>query len=104
MTTVGVVGLGLLGSAVAARLRAGGHVVVGYDVVAEKVQALVAVGGRAAPTAEAVAAAAGAGGVGLPSPAAGDEGVLGARGPPAAGPPRRTSLQMRTIPPAPTAR
>src|SRR5437879_774348 len=58
MTTVGVVGLGLLGSAVAARLRAGGHVVVGYDVVAEKVQALVAVGGRAAPTAEGGAAAA----------------------------------------------
>ena len=47
MATVGVVGLGLLGGAVAARLRAGGHVVVGYDLVAEKVQALVELGGRA---------------------------------------------------------
>src|SRR2546426_7225149 len=71
MTTVGVVGLGLLGSAVAARLRAGGHVVVGYDVVAEKVQALVAVGGRAPPTAQAGPGAAGAGCVVPPSPPAG---------------------------------
>src|SRR2546422_7640280 len=102
MTTVGVVGLGLLGSAVAARLRAGGHVVVGYDVVAEKVQALVAVGGRAAPTAEAGAAAAGAGCGVPPSPPAGDEGVLRARGPPAAGPPRRALIPKRThSPPLP---
>ena len=50
MATVGVVGLGLLGGAVASRLSAGGHAVVGYDVVAEKVQALVGLGGRAAPT------------------------------------------------------
>src|SRR5436853_1972228 len=104
MTTVGVVGLGLLGSAVAARLRAGGHVVVGYDVVAEKVQALVAVGGRAAPTAEAVAEAAGAVCVVLPSLASVDEVVLGSRGLAASGPPGRTIIQMSTISPALTER
>ena len=104
MTTVGVVGLGLLGSAVAARLRAGGHVVVGYDVVAEKVQALVAVGGRAAPTAEAVAEAAEAVCVVLPSLASVDEVVLGSRGLAAAGPPGRTIIQMSTISPALTER
>src|SRR5205809_851569 len=81
MATVGVVGLGLLGGAVAARLRAGGHVVVGYDVVAEKVQALVELGGRAAPTADAVAEAAEAVCVVLPSLASVDEVVLGPRGP-----------------------
>src|SRR2546428_9253210 len=86
MTTVGVVGLGLLGSAVAARLRAGGHVVVGYDVVAEKVQALVAVGGGAAPTAPAGAGAAGGGGGGPPAPPAVAEGGARARGLPAPGP------------------
>ncbi len=55
MATLGIVGLGLLGSAVAGRLRAGGHDVVGYDLVAEKGKALVELGGRAAPSAEAVA-------------------------------------------------
>src|SRR5881628_1887628 len=104
MTTVGVVGLGLLGSAVAARLRAGGHVVVGYDVVAEKVQALVAVGGRAAPTADAVAKAAEAVCVVLPSLASVDEVVLGPRGLVALSPPGRTIIQMSTISPALTER
>lgn len=50
VATLGLVGLGLLGSAVAGRLRAAGH-----DIVAERVRALVALGGRAAPLAEAVA-------------------------------------------------
>src|SRR3989442_6132148 len=104
MTTVGVVGLGLLGSAVAARLRAGGHVVVGYDVVAEKVQALVAVGGRAAPTAEAVAEAAEAVCVVLPSLPSGDEGVPRARGLPASGLPRAATIPMSTLSPPPPER
>src|SRR2546427_3442442 len=102
MTTVGVVGLGLLGSAVAARLRAGGHVVVGYDVVAEKVQALVAGGRPAPPTAEAAAGAAGAVGVGLPPPSAGAAGVPRAGGPAAAGPPGRANIQTSTPSPPPT--
>ncbi len=104
MATVGVVGLGLLGGAVAARLRAGGHVVVGYDVVAEKVQALVELGGRAAPTADAVAKAAEAVCVVLPSLASVDEVVLGPRGLVALSPPGRTIIQMSTISPALTER
>ena len=51
MATVGLVGLGLLGHAVAARLRAKGHEVVGYDVLPEKIQGLVALGGRGASSA-----------------------------------------------------
>src|SRR5438128_8534611 len=104
MTTVGVVGLGLLGSAVAARLRAGGHAVVGYDVVAARVQALVELGGRAAPTAAAVAQAAEAVCVVLPSLASVDEVVLGPRGLAASGPAGRTIVQMSTISPTLTER
>src|SRR3989442_8491019 len=99
MTTVGVVGLGLLGSAVAARLRAGGHVVVGYDVVAEKVQALVAVGGRAAPTAQAGAGAAEAVCVVPPSLSSVDQVGLRPRGLAASRPPRRTHTHINTISP-----
>ena len=58
MATVGIVGLGLLGSAVASRLVAGGHAVVGYDVVPERVRALEALGGRGAGGVAEVAAAA----------------------------------------------
>ena len=47
-TAVGVVGVGLLGSAVSGVLLEAGYRVVGHDVVAEKVQALVARGGRGA--------------------------------------------------------
>src|SRR2546428_100147 len=41
MATLGIVGLGLLGSAVAGRLRAGGHDVVGYDLAAENAKSAV---------------------------------------------------------------
>ncbi|PYO17650.1 MAG: hypothetical protein DMD85_23020, partial [Candidatus Rokuibacteriota bacterium] len=58
MAGVGVVGLGLLGSAVAGRLRAAGREVIGYDVVAERNRALEAIGGRAAASVAAVAEAA----------------------------------------------
>ena len=54
MATVGLVGLGLLGAAVASRLRARGHEVVGHDVLPEKIQGLVALGGKGAPSAAAV--------------------------------------------------
>src|SRR2546422_4976394 len=78
---VGIVGLGLLGSAVAGRLRAAGRDVVGHDVVPERNRALVAIGGRAVASAAAVAEAADPICVVLPSLAAGEEGVLGAGGP-----------------------
>lgn len=45
---VGVIGLGLLGTALAERLRAGGYGVCGYDVDSVRGQALAGLGGRAA--------------------------------------------------------
>lgn len=56
MAVVGLVGLGLLGHAVAARLAAAGHAVVGYDVVPDRAAALTALGGKAAGSAADVAA------------------------------------------------
>ena len=104
MATIGIVGLGLLGSAVAARLRGGGHDVVGHDVVAEKVRALEALGGQAAPSAEAVAWAAEAVCVVLPSLAAVEDVVLGPRGLAVAGHAGQTIIQMSTISPTLTER
>ena len=104
MATIGIVGLGLLGSAVAARLRGGGHDVVGHDVVAEKVRALEALGGQAAPSAEAVARAAEAVCVVLPSLAAVEDVVLGPRGLAVAGHAGQTIIQMSTISPTLTER
>lgn len=46
--TVGLVGVGLLGKALAERLLRAGFSVVGYDVNSERGQALAALGGRAA--------------------------------------------------------
>jgi 3-hydroxyisobutyrate dehydrogenase-like beta-hydroxyacid dehydrogenase len=45
MATIGIVGLGLLGHALAARLLEAGHAVVGHDVLAERREALAALGG-----------------------------------------------------------
>ncbi len=50
-TVVGVVGLGIMGSAISANLLDAGIAVVGYDVVADKLDALSARGGRAAASA-----------------------------------------------------
>ena len=104
MATIGIVGLGLLGSAVAARLRGGGHDVVGHDLVAEKVRALEALGGQAASSAEAVARAAEAVCVVLPSLAAVEDVVLGTRGLAAGGRAGQTIIQMSTISPTLTER
>ncbi len=54
-TVVGVVGLGIMGSAISANLLDAGIAVVGYDVVAAKLDALSARGGRAASSARDVA-------------------------------------------------
>jgi 3-hydroxyisobutyrate dehydrogenase-like beta-hydroxyacid dehydrogenase len=104
MATVGIVGLGLLGSAVAGRLRAAGHDVVGYDVVEEKVRALVALGGRAEASAAGVAKAAEAVCVVLPSLASVEEVVVGPRGLAASGRAGQTIIQMSTISPSLTER
>lgn len=55
--TVGLVGLGLLGSAVAERLVRAGYRVVGYDLKPERVAALASLGGHGATSLAAVAAA-----------------------------------------------
>ncbi len=54
-TVVGVVGLGIMGSAISANLLDAGIAVVGYDVVADKPDVLSARGGRAASSARDVA-------------------------------------------------
>ncbi|MFL5375295.1 MAG: NAD(P)-binding domain-containing protein, partial [Myxococcales bacterium] len=53
--TIGVVGVGLLGSAVSGVLLEAGHPLVIHDLVAEKVEALVKRGARAARSAADVA-------------------------------------------------
>jgi putative dehydrogenase len=103
MAPVGIVGLGLLGSAVAARLRAAGRDVVGHDVVAERQRALEAIGGRAAASAAEVAETADPMCIVLPSLAAVEDVVFGARGLTAAAR-GRTIVQMSTISPALTER
>ena len=103
MAPVGIVGLGLLGSAVAGRLRAAGRDVLGHDVVADRQRALEAIGGRAAASAAAVTETADPICVVLPSLAAVEEVILGPRG--LAETTRgRTVVQMSTISPALTER
>ena len=100
MAGVGVVGLGLLGSAVAGRLRAAGREVIGYDIVAERNRALEVIGGRAAASVAAVAEAADPICVVLPSLSAVED-VVHALAATARG---RTVVQMSTISPALTER
>lgn len=104
MTTVGIVGLGLLGSAIASRLLAAGHAVLGHDVVAERGAALARLGGVAAPSLQAVAAAVDVLCTVLPTPAAVEDVLLGPEG--IAAKPRagQAVLQMSTISPALTER
>lgn len=104
MATVGLVGLGLLGAAVAARLRARGHEVVGYDVLPEKIQGLVALGGRGASSAAAVARSTEAVCTLLPSLASVEEAILGDNGIVAGARAGLTVIQMSTISPALTER
>jgi 3-hydroxyisobutyrate dehydrogenase-like beta-hydroxyacid dehydrogenase len=103
-STVGVVGLGLLGHAVASRLLAGGHRVVGHDVLPEKVRALEALGGKAGVSAEAVAQTAEIVCTLLPSLASVEGVILGPRGVLAGARPRLVLVQMSTISPALTER
>lgn len=55
MTTVGIVGLGIMGGAYAANLRKAGFDVVGFDPAPAAQEALIALGGRALPDAQSVA-------------------------------------------------
>ncbi len=83
--TIGVIGLGLMGGAMAKRLIETGHGVVGYDIVAEKVAAAVAFGARACASPAEVAGAADIVLMSLTTTAAVEEVVLGEGGIAAAG-------------------
>src|SRR3972149_2030452 len=104
MATVGLVGLGLLGAAVASRLRAKGHEVVGYDVLPEKLQGVGGRGGGGPSPAAAVARGAEAVCILLPSLASVEEAILGANGVAAGARAGLTIIQMSTISPALTRR
>ena len=53
--TIGIIGLGIMGSAVSANLLKEGFDVLGYDVLIERVRALEAQGGRGATSLRALA-------------------------------------------------
>lgn len=55
MKAIGIIGLGLVGTALAQRLLQAGQRVLGYDLTPERRQALSALGGSAATTAQEVA-------------------------------------------------
>lgn len=104
MARVGIVGLGLLGHAVASRLRAGGHAVVGYDVLPERVRELVALGGAGAGSAAEVARASDLVCTLLPSLATVEGAILGPGGILEGGRPGQAVVQMSTISPGLTER
>src|SRR5262245_189782 len=80
MATVGIVGLGLLGHAIASRLLRAGHAVVGFDVLPDRVGALDALAGKGAASAAAVARSAEAVCTVLPSLASAESAIVGTEG------------------------
>jgi 3-hydroxyisobutyrate dehydrogenase-like beta-hydroxyacid dehydrogenase len=98
--TIGLVGVGLLGSAVARRLLKAGHRVVGFDPAPDRVRALLTMGGEAATSARAVALASDAVCTLLPSLPTVEAAVLGPDGVAAAGKAGQVVIQMSTISPA----
>jgi 3-hydroxyisobutyrate dehydrogenase-like beta-hydroxyacid dehydrogenase len=104
MATIGIVGLGLLGHAIAARLRRAGHAVVGHDIVPACRDRLAALGGTPAKSGADVARDSEAVCTLLPSLDAVEEAILGAGGIAAGARPGQTIFQMSTISPALTER
>jgi len=104
MKTVGFIGLGLLGHALASRLVAAGHEVAGYDVLPERRAALAALGGKAATSVADAAAGAEAICVALPTLQSVEEVILGGNGLAAHAAPGATVIQMSTISPTLTER
>ena len=102
--TVGLVGLGLLGHAVARRLLAAGHRVVGFDLVPSRIGELSAIGGEGAASIRDVADASEAICTVLPSLASVEEVILGPDGLLSTGRPGQAIFQMSTISPALTER
>jgi 3-hydroxyisobutyrate dehydrogenase-like beta-hydroxyacid dehydrogenase len=104
MSTVGMIGLGLLGHALAGRLLAAGHEVVGYDVLAPRVEALTALGGTAGASVPDVAARADTVCVVLPTLDSVEDTILGRGGLTSTARPGSVVIQMSTISPALTER
>jgi 3-hydroxyisobutyrate dehydrogenase-like beta-hydroxyacid dehydrogenase len=104
MATVGLVGVGLLGTAVATRLLKAGHRVVGFDTAPDRVRALLDMGGESAAAARAVALASDAVCTLLPTLPAVEAAVLGPDGIAAAAKAGQVVLQMSTISPVLSAR
>jgi 3-hydroxyisobutyrate dehydrogenase-like beta-hydroxyacid dehydrogenase len=91
--------VGLLGSAVSGVLLTAGYQVMGYDVLPEKVKALVAQGGRPAGSAAEVAGHAGTVFTILPTLASVEEAIAGAGGVLEGARTDTTIIQMSTISP-----
>ena len=104
MSTIGIVGLGLLGHAIASRLIKAGHSVVGFDVLPDRVSALSAMGGKPASSAAAVAQSAEAICTLLPSLATAEAVILSDGGILAGARPGLAVIQMSTISPTLTER
>lgn len=104
MSTVGMIGLGLLGHALASRLLSAGHAVVGYDVLPKKIEGLVEIGGKPAASIADVARQAEAVCVVLPTLASVEAAILDADGAAAHARPGAAVIQMSTISPALTER
>src|SRR3989441_4205418 len=98
-TVVGVVGVGLLGSAVSGVLLEAGYPIVGHDVLAEKVQALDARGGRGARSAAEVARSARVVFTVLPTLESVEQAIAGADGVLSGASKETVVVQMSTISP-----
>jgi 3-hydroxyisobutyrate dehydrogenase-like beta-hydroxyacid dehydrogenase len=97
---LGIVGVGLLGTAVAGRLLEAGFDVVGYDVRPERVEALRGRGLGAARSVAGAAAGADAVFTVLPSEQSVEDAIRGPQGLLEAAPPGITICQMSTVSPA----
>jgi 3-hydroxyisobutyrate dehydrogenase-like beta-hydroxyacid dehydrogenase len=104
MKRVGIIGLGLLGSAVASRLLEGSFEVAGYDTRPEQVKVLQAKGLKAVSNVAEAAADADAVFTILPSLESVETTMIGARGLIETAPPSCTLIQMSTISPELTRR
>jgi 3-hydroxyisobutyrate dehydrogenase-like beta-hydroxyacid dehydrogenase len=104
MRRVGIVGVGLLGSAVAARLLARGFEVTGHDTRREALTALAPSGLAAAASPAEAASAADAVFTILPTPGVVEQVYLGPAGLLESAPPAAVLLQMSTISPGLAAR
>jgi 2-hydroxy-3-oxopropionate reductase len=104
VSSVGFIGLGLLGHALATRLLAAGYTIVGYDLLADRLAPIIALGGQAARSVPDVAARTEAICVVLPTLASVEDTILGPDGLASHARPGTVVIQMSTISPVLTER